>query len=194
VFGGLFLLLTLFVPIEGFAYAALGVMLIFVFAPMVYSYLYYRKQLKAGVVTKDAGKMIPMEKKSTIIATVIVVVSLLLAAVTMFSGDIKVEFGEDSFQIETGYWEDATVTYEEIDVLEYREKDNAGDRTYGFGSAKLLLGNFRNMEFGPYTRYSYTTCDSCIMLTVDDKVLVFNGENEEITKELYEELLQRIGE
>jgi len=194
VFGGVFMLLTLFVPLENFAYVVLTVMLAFVFAPVLYSYLYYRKQLKAGVVTEDAGKMLPVEKKTTIIATVIGVVVLILVVVTMFTGEITVEFGEKDFTIETGYWEDATVTYEEIDSVEYREADHAGERTYGFGSAKLLLGNFENAEFGSYTRYTYTSCDSCIVLIADGKELVFNGENEESTKALYEELRQRIGE
>ena len=194
VFAGLFLLLTLFVPIEGFAYVALTVMLVLIFSPVFYSYLYYRKQLKAGNVTKDAGKMIPMEKKSTIIATVIVVVSLILVAATMFTGEITVEFGESDFKIETGYWQDATVAYEEIDSVEYRETDDEGSRTYGFGSAKLLMGNFENKEFGAYTRYTYTSCDSCIVLIADGKELVFNGKNTESTKALYEELLQRIEE
>ncbi len=194
VLGGVLILLTLFIPLESFAYISLAAMLALIFSPVVYSYLYYRKQLKAGMVTKENGKMTPMEKKSTIIAMVIVVVSLILVAITMFTGEITVEFGDSDFRIETGYWEDATVTYAEIDSVEYRETDDAGSRTYGFGSAKLLMGNFENTEFGAYTRYSYTTCDSCIVLTVDDKVLVLNGENEKGTKEIYEELLQRISE
>lgn len=193
VLGGVFMLLTLFIPLENFMYVVLAVMFAFVFAPVLYSYLYYRKQLKAGVVTKDAGKMLPMEKKTTIIATVIGVVVLILVVVTMFTGEITVEFGEKDFTIKTGYWDDATVTYEEIDSVEYRETEHAGERTYGFGSAKLLLGNFENSEFGGYTRYTYTSCDSCIVLIADEKELVFNGENEESTKALYEELLQRTG-
>jgi len=194
VLGGVFLLLTLFIPLESFAYVALAVMLALIFSPVVYSYLYYRKQLKAGMVTKDNGKMTPMEKKSTIIAMIIVFVSLILVAVTMFTGEITVEFGDSDFRIETGYWEDATVTYDEIDSLEYREYDDAGSRTYGFGSAKLLMGNFENTEFGSYTRYTYTSCDSCIVLIADGKELVFNGENEEKTKALYEELNGRISQ
>lgn len=194
VFGGIFLLLTLFIPVEKFAYIALGVILVLAFLPMVYSYLYYRKQLKAGVVTKDDGKMLPIEKKTTIIATVIGVVVLILVVATMFTGEITVEFGEKDFTIETGYWEDATVSYDEIDSVEYRETDHAGERTYGFGSTKLLLGNFENTEFGSYTRYTYTSCDSCIVLIADGKELVFNGEDEESTQALYEELLERIGQ
>ncbi len=194
VFGGALFLLTIFVPFEKFMYAFLAIILILAFAPMVYSYAYYRKQLKAGVVTKEAGTATPVEKRTTVISAVIVVVILILVGLLMFTGDFAVQFDKDSLWIEADYWEDATVSYADIDSVEYREKDDAGVRTFGFGSAKLLMGEFENSEFGDYTRYSYTTCDSCIVLTVDDKILVMNGADAESTKNLYEELIKRISE
>ena len=48
VFGGLLLLATIFVPLDNFVYVLLPLILLMAFAPMIYSYVYYRKQLKAG--------------------------------------------------------------------------------------------------------------------------------------------------
>ena len=83
---------------------------------------------------------------------------------------------------------------EEVDNIEYREQDDPGRRVLGFGSSKLLLGEFENDEFGSYTRYSYTKCDSCVVLSVGDRILVINGENDESTKQIYDELTKRVDE
>ena len=48
---------------------------------------------------------------------------------------------------------------------------------------------FKNDEFDSYTRYSYTSCDSCIVLEVKDKILVISGIDHEDTKEMYDELV-----
>ena len=61
-------------------------------------------------------------------------------------------------------------------------------RTFGFGSARLLMGQFKNDEFGTYTRYSYTKCDSCVVLISGENVLVLSGPDEDATREIYEEL------
>ena len=76
--------------------------------------------------------------------------------------------------------------------MEYRTEDKPGSRIFGYGSFTLLMGEFQNSEFGNYTRYSYTSCDDCIVLTVDEKILVINGKDEAQTKEMFEELTKRI--
>ena len=48
VFGGLLLLATIFVPLDNFVYVLLPLILLMAFAPVIYSYVYYRKQLKNG--------------------------------------------------------------------------------------------------------------------------------------------------
>ena len=46
VFGGLLFLVTVFISMEKFGYVFFLLIFIMAFAPMVYSYVYYRKQLK----------------------------------------------------------------------------------------------------------------------------------------------------
>ena len=98
-------------------------------------------------------------------------------------------------KIDASYWDDASIRYTDIDTIEYRTSDDPDatmKRNFGYGTPFLLMGEFDSDEFGTYTRYSYTACDSCIVLTVGDRVLVLNGKEEAKTKEMYEELLQKI--
>ena len=73
---------------------------------------------------------------------------------TLFTGDIVPEYGEDSVCIRASYWSDLTMRYEDITAIQFREETVPGSRTGGFGSPRLLMGSFRNQEFGTYTRYT----------------------------------------
>ena len=109
----------------------------------------------------------------------------------MFTGSIDIVYGEDAFTVDASMWSDLTVNYDAVDAIEYRETDDPGSRTAGFGSAKLLAGSFRNNEFGAYTRYSFTSCRSCVVLTVGDKTLVINAADDAGTRAIYETLLEK---
>lgn len=192
VFAGVLLLATLFIPMQKIMVAFLVLILVISLVPMLYSYLYYRKQLKNGTATTEDVKMKPEEKKTTMVAVVISIVTLAFAGVLLFTGKYEVRFEETYFTIDATFWDDASVVYEDIQTVEYRDTDNAGMRTFGYGTPTLLMGEFENGEFGKYTRYSYPECASCIVLTVNDKILVLNGEDESSTKALYDEIMKRI--
>lgn len=197
VFCGLLLLATMFVSMEKNVYVFLPLMLIMAFAPMVYSYVYYKKQLKAGTAIKEEAVLTPSEKKTTKYSVAVGIVILAFAAVFLLTGKFEIRFDETSFTVDADYWNDVTVNYADIDDIEYREQDDSNasaSRTFGYGSFNLLMGEFENDEFGSYTRYSYTACDSCVVLTVDEKILVINGNDEEQTKAIYDELIKKISE
>lgn len=197
VAGGVFILATLFIPLDSFAYFFLPLVLVMAFGPMIYSYVYYKKQLKKGRVNAEDTKLTPAEKKTSKLATVVSILILVLAIAFLGTGKFEVAFGEEAMTIDATYWDDATVGYAEIDEVEYREHDDpkaSSGRTFGYGSFNLLMGEFENGEFGSYTRYTYMACDANIVLKVGDKVLVFNGKDEAKTKEMYEKLLQKIDE
>lgn len=101
---------------------------------------------------------------------------------------------ETLFTIEAAYWEDATVNYEDIENIEYREQVDRGTRNLGYGTPWLVIRQCENSEFGKYTGYMYTSCDDYVVLKVDGKLLVVNGKDEEDTKAIYEELLDRMRE
>lgn len=192
VLGGLLILATLFIPMESMMYGFLAVILLMSFAPIIYSYVYYKKQVKAGTATKEKREVSAKEKTATRISLAIGLVILVLVGALMVVGDINVSYGEDAFTVEMPFWGDSTVEYAEIESMEYRQKDEPGNRTYGFGSFKLLAGKFNNDEFGDYTRYSYTGCDACVVIRSEDRVLVINGKDVESTEAIYEELNKRI--
>ena len=122
------------------------------------------------------------------ISVVVAAVILIFCGIMMFTGEIDVSYGENAFAIEASYWSDLTVEYDAIESMEYRDHDNRGIRTFGLGSARLLAGAFHNEEFGNYTRYSYTKCDACVVLTVDGNILVMNGPDLERTRAIYEKI------
>ncbi len=193
VIGGLLMIALIFLPDKVSFVAEMITMMVFIFLPMIYSYMYYRKQVQEGTV--DAKAKIPVSKNTKIVSNIALVSAVLLTifcVVTMFTGKIEVKYGSDSFTIKASYWSDLTVEYDAVSSIEYREDDDAGSRVNGFGSAKLLLGSFENEEFGPYTRYSYTNTKSSIVLKVDGKTLVIADKDAESTKKIYEQLKEYI--
>ena len=127
-------------------------------------------------------------EKGIIIFTIAV---LILVWLLLTTGNIKIHYGEETFTIQASYWMDKVVDYEKIDSIEYRDEKISGSRTGGFGSFRLLMGNFENEEFGNYTRYTYKNCDAGIVLIVNGKELVISGRDQEETRSIYEELLKR---
>ena len=191
VAGGAALLAGCALP-EKFAVALmLAVIPVLVAIPLLYSYSFRKKKVREGRPVTASQTMKPLGKRAKILSLAAVAMILVLVAVLMFTGNIEYRYDEDSFTVEADYYQDLTVEYASVDRIEYRDADKAGVRTFGFGSARLLMGQFKNDEFGAYTRYSYTRCDSCVVLTSGEDTLVLSGPDEAATRALYEELLAR---
>jgi len=193
VIGGIIFLACIVLPDTALPYALIGLILVMVVVPTVYSYVYYRKQLAAGTATTQDGRFItgPYSRRTSWIVGSIGVLILAAALLLMVTGDIRMEYGTQSFTIKASYHEDLTIEYERIEQLEFRTKDDPGERIYGFGSPRLGMGTFQNDEFGYYTRYTYASCDACVVLTVDGQTLVVNGADTAATEAIYQELLAR---
>ena len=121
------------------------------------------------------------------------IVIMIGCGILLFTGNVKVEFGEDSFEIKATYWYDKEIAYDEVSSIEFRDEKITGSRTGGWGSMRLLLGDFNNKEFGNYLRYTYNNCDAGIILVVNEKEIVVSGKDAESTYEIYEELRERCG-
>lgn len=190
VIGGLFLLFSIFLP-ENARNIATPVILIPLLAiPIIYSWLYARKQKAAGIVPDKSDPY--FRKLPTILLTGILGIVTILLAVTLFTGNIDVQLSDASFTVNATYWQDITVNYADIDSVKYREDCEAGSRTSGFGSPRLSMGLFQNDEFGSYTRYSYTKCGACVVLEGEGKILVIGCKTPEETKALYAQLTEKI--
>lgn len=168
----------------------LGVMLVMVLAPIVYSWLYYRRQKQAGENMQSPPAMF---KKAGKLSIVIVTLILIFVCWVMFTGDITMSYGATSFTIEASFHDDLTVEYSAIDSIEFREENVSGTRVWGFGSGRLLLGTFENEEFGTYTRYTYTNPEACIVMTAGEKTLVISSKTASQTKAIYLDLLDLTG-
>lgn len=192
VVGGLLLMGCVFLPNPIIPYALIIILTILAIIPVLYSYMYHKKQVKEGTATKIVLPNSKYYKLFKILTLVFVIVIFIFVGIMLFTGDIEMKYEPTSFTIEADYYNDLVVEYDAIDHIEYRKQDDPGSRTNGFGSLHLLMGTFQNEEFGYYTRYSYVDCNSCVVLEINGRTLIINGKNIDETKEIYDELTERI--
>lgn len=192
VAGSVTMFLFIMVFESGFISKTLPILFIMVAGPILFSVLYYKKQLKEGSVKKIKKEISPPANRSFAFSSTIGAIIVIVVAVIFISGTIEYRFNDESLTIKANYWENATVTYSEVDSIEYREVDLIGKRIIGFSSFSIQMGEYDNSEFGSYTRYSYSNCKSCVVVRADDRVLILNKKDEKTTKELYETLLTKV--
>ena len=163
--------------------------------PMVYSWNLARKQKQAGTFTESQVNK-DLKKHPVLMGVITVLVTAILLGVgcIMFTGDIDYTVTDDKLTIDADFHSDLVVSLETIDSMELCQGHPGGTRTWGFASARLLMGWFESDELGDYTRYTYTGCDSYILLTSGEDILVINAKTEADTQALYEELLEKIGD
>lgn len=191
---GVLFLLSLAIPGSvGMVVKAVAMLLLL--SPVLYSYLYYRKQLKEGKITKEDMKRTKEDKVTKITYAVVGITLLVVAIMLLVYGNFDVVMGEESLQIEASGWSGSEVFFEEIDRVEYVEKatDFTKTRDLGFGTPRITMGDCSNKELGKFTAYIYDACDTYVTIYADDKIMVVNRETEEETKALYEELSVKIG-
>ena len=197
--GGLVMLVNMLLPMKAQPFVALAVLLVCVTVPVVYSHRFYKKQLADGKVTQEdyASGLREMTKssKAALIATVAVVASLcIIMPLIMFTGEVHITTDDKALYVDASSWSDCTIAFADIDNAQYREHAVDGKRISGVGSARLLLGAFRNEEFGNYTRYTYTGDKPCIVLTVDERIYVIGTNDATQTKAIYDKIIENIGE
>ena len=191
VAGGFLLLLCCFLPIDALPLVVLIAPAALIVPPVVYSYGYHKKQLEMGV---EAVKTPETREDRTvkIVALCIVCAILLGCVLLLFTGSINLRYDDASFTVQATYWGDLTVEYDAVESIEYLEEKVPGTRAMGFFSPKLQMGTYLNEEYGSYTRYTYTGCEACVVLTVSGRTLVLNGADKEGTQAIYQELTTRI--
>lgn len=196
VIGGVGILFSTLLP-GGWS---VGVMVASIFAltliPIVYSYLYYRRQLRRGdtfTPMAQSEKEKKFAKAFTIGTLIFMPLLLIFLWVTLFTGHVEVSFSEDHFSVDASFYDDLVVYYDRVESVSYHNGNIPGNRTFGVGSFRLLLGQFENEELGPYTRYTYYDPDSCVLLYVNGRPLVLSGKDAAETQSIYQQLLARIG-
>ena len=194
VIGGICMMFAALLPEKWSITVMIVSIFVLAFIPILYSYLYYRGQVQRGEpldLSKPAFSK--TDKRIAKFSAVYVAAILAFVLVLMFTGSIDVHMEEDAMRIEASWYTDLTVKYDIIDSIEYREGNVDGTRVGGWGSAKLLLGFFRNEEFGTHTRYTVTNPDACIVIYTERDVLVLSGDTLEETQFIYDSLMAKIG-
>ena len=183
---------TSFLP-EKAASACLIVLLVLGNAiPMVYSYVFYKKQQRQGMTFRPQPAWEGKVNKSV---AAIGAAILVFVAVMLFTGSVKYQFLDTAMQVDVTYYGSTTIPYSEIADAELRGENVPDARTWGLGSFRLLAGLFENEEFGTYTRMTYYNPQSAIVLKTDtDKTYVLSGKDPAETAAIYRQLLTHIGE
>lgn len=191
VLTGFMTLLTVFFPIT-VSFLVMFVMLaVTIIITCAYSYHIYREHKKAGI-EYDSAPRTKGEKIAIRITVIAVPLILIGVMILMFTGDVTVTYGDTSFKVDSIYHNASEIAYDDIISVEYREDFNRGIRQYGFASARLMLGSFRNEELGSYILYSYTGNNSAVVIKAEEKALVIGGMTEADTIEIYETLQMKI--
>ena len=160
---------------------------------MVYSWNLARKQKQAGTFTESqVNKDLKKHPVLMGVTTVLVTAILLGVGCIMFTGDIEYTVTDEKLTIDADFHSDLVVSLETIDSMELCQGNPDGTRTWGFASARLMMGWFESDTLGDYTRYTYTGCDRYILLTSGDDILILSAKTEADTQALYEELLTQI--
>ncbi len=189
--GGIIIALAAFLPEKWAVSVMFIVIIVLCILPIAYSCRYYRMQKARGdallprpaIANSKAGKL----------SLVFVAITLIFVGCLMFTGDIEYRFEEDYFIIEADFYDDQILYYDVIDSVIYRAANVEGTRVWGFGSGRLLMGTFRNEEYGNYTRYTYYDPSATIILHYnEDQVMVLSGETPMETQEIYETLMQKL--
>lgn len=124
-----------------------------------------------------------------------VFITFILVGVTfvLFTGHVTPVMHEDSLEIQVSYWADYQVPYRSIKSVDYMENLQRGSRKGGIGGPTLQAGLFKNAEFGDYMLYTYTSCNSFVVLDTEQGIVVLNEKDKAATKKIYEGLLEKAG-
>ena len=131
----------------------------------------------------------------SVIYLIIAIPTIVFTIWNLFCGSIQIRCNDRDFNIEAKGWNDYTGEYSQIDSISYEENvlQNDNDyRTNGFGNLKYAMGNFKNDIFGDYIRYTHASCHSYVVMNIDGKILVVNGENDAETKEIYQRISEKV--
>lgn len=189
---GLLVLAGTFLPEKWFILILLLPIVVVVLSSLLYSYLYYRKQIQEGMSPIPKKPLTKKRLLSILAATLGVLVLITIFVYLMFTGDIHIRYDTASFTIEADYMSDFTIEYDAITSIEYLYDPDLGMRISGFNSARLLLGTFRNEEYGTFTLYAYTGSDTAVLLRSGDRILIISGKSHEETTDIYESIKERI--
>ena len=196
---GIVCLLCMPLPQKILPFILIAIILVGVLCPVIYSYRFYKKQLASGSLTREQSEknyreIVKNPKAAKIVSAILVPILILLFVFIMFTGKIEATCSEDALLIKASFAKDVTISYGEIDSIEYRDGRVSGTRVFGFQSARLLTGTFQNDELGTYTRYTYTGDKPCVVIKAGERYVVVGTNDAASTKEIYDRISAKIAD
>ena len=186
-FGGLAILPLAFLPTMIMIWVMLGIIVLMVVPPVIYSWAYYKKQVEAGTADPNPKVFADKKEKRMGIGFMIAVGLVLIgAAVLIFTAKFEITYGDTSFTVDSSAMGSVTVQYDTMESVEYWEDGVKSQRVMGFGDYPLQMGTFRNSELGNHNRYTYSDCKAVVVVKYEGKYLVLNGKTPEDTKAIFE--------
>ena len=161
------------------------------FGSILYSYLYYRKKLRTG-----KGLAVHCNRKVVAVYVFIMLACVLFTVWTLYTGKIEICYGENEFTVQAEGWKDYTVKYDAIESIAYEEnmfRDTNTIRTNGFGNLKYSMGHFRDEIHADYIRYTHNDCDTYVVMEVEGSTVILNGADDAQTREIYNNIKDRMG-
>ncbi|MBR5460293.1 MAG: SdpI family protein, partial [Clostridia bacterium] len=185
---GLVMLFSALLPLKLSLPLLFAVILVAVIIPVIYSYRFYKRELAEG----KNPELPKATKKSLIVSLIMSALVIIIVIPLLFTGDIRYVQGENELMIHGSFGNKTYVEYSEIENIELIENADFGVREYGFGTLRLLMGRFRNDEYGSYSLYAYAKNHVAIRLTLKGGILVINHETRAKTVELFEGLKNKL--
>ena len=123
VLAGVLCLLAIPLPPFSFIFVVPAVILLACVIPTIYSYRFYKRQLREGKATKEDYekgymRIIKNKKASVIVSVVLGVVLAIVLSVLMFTGSIETTFDDNALNVKASFWSDLTLNYEDIKDVE----------------------------------------------------------------------------
>ena len=142
-----------------------------------------------GLLFAALGYMLGI-RVSLIVGTVIVISALVIL---IFFKDRKTMVSTDKDKITVkGVAVKMIIPYKDISSVEMRDDIKYGHMMAGYGALHYYGGKYKNEEFGVYKIAVDDRIRFAVVITHAGKKFVFNADSEERTKELYDEIAEKI--
>lgn len=140
---------------------------------------------KNGKIRKGAGKQLALPLGIAVVALIFVAVLMLFS-----SKSTEVTILEEGMQIHGMYGD--VYTWESIETVELIEElPTIEMRTNGSALGSKLKGHFKTKELGSVKLFVNTQKSPYIYLETDAGITIFNFDNGDETKKIYEEIFRR---
>lgn len=190
-FGGIAMLLTVFIPIEAMMITVLVISLVLTFIPVIYSLAIAKKEKDNGAEQPEKTAKTPLQKAVIVISTVTGIIAIAVAIILSFTGNVSAVAEENGIRINSTYYSEHFIEYKDVEKIELVEDFDFGSRQMGFGSPVMLLGSFRNDELGSYTLYAYARQNTCAVITLSSGGhVVVSLESAEATEAFYNSVIE----